>query len=54
MAGAHKMVDDVRRRRIATGAAEPLAAGQALDDAAGVVDATVCAGVCGEFDPAVS
>jgi hypothetical protein len=45
------MVDDMRRRRVATGAAEPLAAGKALDDAAGVVDAAVGTGVCGEFYP---
>lgn len=41
VAGADQMVDDVRRRRVATGTAEPLAAGQTLDDAPGVVDATV-------------
>jgi hypothetical protein len=51
VAGADQMVDNVRRRRVAAGAAEPLGAGKALDDAAGVVDAAVCAGVCGELDP---
>jgi hypothetical protein len=45
------VIDDVRRRGVATGTAEPLATGKALDDAASVVDATVCTGVCGEFDP---
>jgi hypothetical protein len=48
---ADKMIDDVRRRGVATGTAEPLATSKALDDAARVVDATVCTGVCGEFDP---
>lgn len=41
VAGADEMVDNVRGRRVAAGTAEPLAAGKALDDAAGVVDAAV-------------
>lgn len=41
--GANEMVDDVRRRRVATSAAEPLAACETLDDAAGIVNTTVCA-----------
>ena len=43
VASANKVVDDVRGRGIATGAAEPLVAGQALDDTAGVVDAAIAA-----------
>lgn len=41
VAGADEVVDDVRRRSVAAGAAEPLVAAEALDDAAGVVDPTV-------------
>ena len=41
VASSNKVVDDVRRRSVAAGAAEPLVAGQALDDAASVVYATV-------------
>lgn len=41
VAGSHQVVDDVRRTRVAAGAAEPLVAGKALDNAAGVVDAAV-------------
>jgi hypothetical protein len=41
--GAHKMVNDVRGRRVTAGTAEPLAAGETFDNAAGVVDTTVCA-----------
>jgi len=39
--GADKMVDDVRRRRVAAGAAEPFATGKALDNTAGIVNTTV-------------
>ena len=38
------MVDNVRSGRVATGAAEPLAAGQAANDRAGVVDTAISRG----------
>ncbi len=41
MTSTDKMIDDVRRGCIAPGTAEPLAASQALDNAAGRVYATV-------------
>jgi hypothetical protein len=41
VAGADQVVDNVRRRRVAAGTAEPSAASQALDDAASVVDAAI-------------
>jgi hypothetical protein len=44
VAGANQVVDDVRGGSVAAGAAEPLVAGQALDDAGGVVDAAVAGG----------
>lgn len=41
VAGAYEMIDDMRRRRITAGAAEPFTAGKALDDAAGVVNTAI-------------
>jgi hypothetical protein len=41
VAGANKVVDDVRGRRVATSAAEPLTAGETFDDATGVVNTAV-------------
>ena len=43
VAGTDKMIDDVRRRSVATRAAKPLATCQAPYDAAWIVDATVTA-----------
>lgn len=50
VAGADKVIDDVRRRRVAAGAAEPLAACQTLDNTACVMDAAVGAGVGWQLD----
>ena len=41
VASSNQVVDDVRRRSVPARAAEPLVAGQALDDAASIVDAAV-------------
>ena len=41
VAGSNKVVDDVRRARIASGAAKPFVAREALDDGAGRVDTAV-------------
>jgi hypothetical protein len=41
VASADEVVDDMRGGRIATGAAEPLLADEALDYAGGIVDAAV-------------
>lgn len=41
VAGSDKVVDDVRRGSVATGTAEPFAAGQTSHNAAGIVDSTV-------------
>ena len=41
MAGADEVVHDMRRRKVTLSTAEPLVAGKALDDACGVVYATV-------------
>ena len=41
VAGSNKVVDDVRRARISSGAAKPLVARKALDDGAGRVDTAV-------------
>ena len=46
VASADQMVDDVRRRGIAASATEPLIAGETLDNASSIVDATISTQVC--------
>lgn len=41
VAGANQVIDDMGRRRISTGAAEPLVARKTFDNAARVMNATV-------------
>lgn len=41
VASSYQMVDDVGRRGVAAGTAEPLVASQALDDAGRIVNAAV-------------
>lgn len=41
MAGSNEVVDNVRGGRISTGTAEPFAAGQTSDNAAGIMNSTV-------------
>jgi hypothetical protein len=44
VATSNQVVDDVGGRSVASGAAEPLVASQALDDASWIVDSTIAVG----------